>query len=96
MKNSYRHSGNKGGGAVAGANNNYFFLVINLYNNNNNNHFRTERTDINRYGQSDYGIFLLTLDHTHSQVPRPTPSKIFIFMENPLGEEFNRELDHSG
>ena len=89
-----------GGAAIAGANNNYFFLVINLYNNNNNNnnnHFRTERTDINRYETyPTTGFFLLTLDHTHSQVPRPTPSKIFIFMENPLREEFNRELDHSG
>ena len=91
MKKSYRHLGNNGGGAIAGANNNYFFLVINLYN-NNNNHFRTERTDMNRYETyPTTGFVLLTLDHTHSQVPRPTPSKLYIFMESPPREETKYE-----
>ena len=98
MKKSHRHPGNKGGAAVAGANNNYFFLVINLYNNNNNNnHFVSERTDINRYETyPTTGFVLLTHDHTHSQAPRPTPSKLYIFMENPPREESIKEFDHSG
>ena len=63
-----------------------------VQNNNNNNHFRTERTDINRYETyPTTGFVLLTLDHTHSQVPRPTPSKLYIFMESPPREETKYE-----
>jgi hypothetical protein len=47
-------------------------------------------------GNPTTGFVLLTIEHTHSQVPRPTPSKIFIFMENPLREEYIKELDLSG
>ena len=90
LKKSHRHLGNKGGAAVAGANNNYFFLVINLY--NNNNHFVIECTALNRYETyPTTGFVLLTLDHTHSQVPRPTPSRLYIFMESPPREETKYE-----
>ena len=62
-----------------------------------NNHFVIECTALNRYETyPTTGFVLLTLDHTHSQVPRPTPSKLYIFMENPLREEYIKELDLSG
>jgi len=95
LMKSHRHLGKMGGVAIAGANHNYFFLVINLYNNNNhnnNNHFVIECTALNRYETyPTTGFVLLTLDHTHSQAPRPTPSKLYIFMESPPREETKYE-----
>ena len=42
-------------------------------------------------GNPTTGFVLLTIEHTHSQVPRPTPSKLYIFMENPPREETKYE-----